>query len=76
MPVASRYCLYKDGLSGRDSATGLPGGMWYEVHSSPDTLEAGADGTIRTMLLPVFGAGQWAVPPTVQRNPLPTRVCS
>ena len=46
-----------------------------EDHLSPDTLEARADGPIRTMLFPVFSAGQWAVTRTVQLNPVPTRVC-
>ena len=39
------------------SAEGLSGGMWYADHFSPGTLEARADGTLRTMTIPVFSAG-------------------
>ena len=50
--------------------------MRYEDHVSPGQLEARADKTIRAMPNSVISAGQWAATRTVQRNPVPTRVCS
>ena len=64
--VVGITALYKDVIKGRDSAKGLSGGMWYEDHLSPGTLEARADGTVQTMVFPVFSAGQWAVTRMVQ----------
>ena len=66
------FVLNQDGLEGGDSAKG----MWYEDHLSPDTLEARADETIRSILFAIFSAGHGAVTRTVQGNPVPARVCS